>query len=93
MDARIQDFLAQVQSLDGNSSSIHDGVSRHLAACENQFREAEPDIRGKDTAAQMCRILCRMYVDLEIERWWGTPIATHFQIIRTLIDEPASLPS
>lgn len=90
MDARIQDLLTQVQSLDGNASLIREGVSRHLAACENQFREEEPDYRGKDVAAQMCRILCRMYVDLEIERWWGTPIATHLQIVRTLIDEPAT---
>jgi hypothetical protein len=89
MDPRIEDFLARVQSLDGNSSLIREGVSRHLAACEIQFREDEPDNRGKDAAAQMCRILCRVYVDLEIERWWGTPIATHFQIVRTLIEEPA----
>jgi hypothetical protein len=92
MDARIQDFLKHVQSLDGDSSLIRESVSRRLAACENQFREDQPDIRGKDVAAQMCRILCRTYVDLEIERWWGTSIAAHFQIVRTLIAEPASLP-
>jgi hypothetical protein len=86
MDARIQDFLADVRSLDGNSSLIHESVSRRLAACENQFRECEPDNRGKDVAAQMCRILCRVYVNLEIERHWGTPIADHLQIVRTAID-------
>ncbi len=60
MDDRIEAFLKDVLALEGEISSlIREGVHRYLAIYERQFRDAEPNKRMKDKAAQVCRRLCR----------------------------------
>ena len=61
MDERIEDFLDDVLALEDEDdpSVIREGVRRHLAVYEKQFRDAEPNKRMKDTAVQVCRRLCR----------------------------------
>jgi hypothetical protein len=56
MDERIEVFLKDVLALEGEIwNQIREGVRRHLAICEKQFRDAETNKRMKDTAAQACR--------------------------------------
>jgi hypothetical protein len=77
MDYRIEAFLMDVLLLEGeNSNLVRGGVRRRLAECGKKFRDAEPDKRMKDKAAQSCRALCRTRVLEEIPRRKGTRAAT-----------------
>jgi hypothetical protein len=88
-DDRIEAFLKDVLALEGDVSyMIRDSVRRHLAICEKLFRDAEPDKRSKDEAAQSCRMLCRELVFKEIRQRKGTPTAEHLKIVLAAVDEP-----
>jgi len=53
MDYRIEAFLIDVLLLEGeNPKVVREGVRRRIVECEKQFRDAEPDKRIKDKAAQ-----------------------------------------
>ena len=90
MDERIEDFLDDVLALEDEDdpSVIREGVRRHLAVYEKQFRDAEPNKRMKDTAVQVCRRLCRARVVEEIPRHKGTSTAEHLKLVLSVIDSP-----
>ncbi len=93
MDARIETFLKGVLALGSeNYAMVREGVPRHLALCEKQFRDAETDALMKDNAAQLCRALCRARVVGEIRRHSRTLTAAHLRLVLSIIDEPARLP-
>ena len=72
MDNRIEAFLQDVLALEGEISHlIRQRVRRHLTICEKQFRDAVPNKRMKDTAARVCRGLCRARMLDEIRRFQG----------------------
>jgi len=93
MDARIETFLKGVLALGNeNYATVREGVPRHLALCEKQFRDAETDALMKDNAAQLCRALCRARVVGEIRRHSRTLTAAHLRLVLSIIDEPARFP-
>jgi hypothetical protein len=93
MDERIEAFLKDVLALDGEIwNQIREGVRRHLAICETQFRDAETNKRMKDRAAQACRTLCRTRVAEEIRRRKGTSTAEHLKVVLSIIDSAALFP-
>jgi anti-sigma factor RsiW len=94
MDERIEAFLKDVLALEGEIwNLLRQGVSRHLAICEKQFRDAETNKRMKDRAAQACRTLCRARVAEEIRRRKGTSTAEHLKVVLSIIDTAAPFPS
>jgi len=63
LEPRMLAFLEGVLALEGEISNLlREGVRRHLATCEKQFRDAETNKRMKDRAAQAFRTLCRTRV-------------------------------
>ncbi len=93
MDTRIEAFLKGVLALGSeNYNMVREGVPRHLALCEKQFRDAETDELMKDNAAQLCRALCRARVVGEIRRHSRTLTAAHLRLVLSIIDEPARFP-
>jgi hypothetical protein len=93
MDERIEAFLKDVLALEGEISNLlREGVRRHLAVYEKQFRDAETHKRMKDRAAQVCRTLCRARVAEEIRRRKGTSTAEHLKIVLSIIDSAALFP-
>ncbi len=93
MDDRIEAFLQDVLALEGEISHlVREGVRRHLTIYEKQFREAEPDKRMKDTAARVCRGLCRARVLDEIRRRKGTLTEQHLKIVLKVIDDRTRFP-
>jgi hypothetical protein len=92
-DDRIEAFIRDVLSLEGeNSNMIREGVRRHLAVYEKQFRDEERDVRKKDEAAQRCRKLCRDRIAEETEQCDGTPTTAHLEFVLSVIDDPARFP-
>lgn len=88
MDFRIEAFLMDVLLLEGESSNaVREGVRRRLMECEKQFRDAEPNKRMKDKAAQSCRALCRTRVLEEIPRRRGTRAVEHLKLVLNVIDQ------
>jgi hypothetical protein len=88
MDERVEAFLADVLALEGEIwRLVREGVLRHLAICEKQFRDAETNRRMKDRAAQACRTLCRARVAEEMRRRKGTSTAEHLKIVLSVIDD------
>ena len=88
MDERIEAFLDDVLALElEDPSVIPEGVRFHLAVYEKQFRDAETNKRMKDTAAQVCRRLCRARVVKELPRHKGTSTAEHLMLVLSVIDE------
>ncbi len=93
MDERIEAFLRDVLTLEGDISHLtREGVRRHLAIYEKQFRDAEPNKRMKDKAAQVCRRLCRARVVEEMRRHKGTSTASHLNLVVSAIDAAPSFP-
>ena len=89
MDERIEAFLADVLTLEGeNSDAIRDGVRGALADYEQVFRAQETNKRMKDKAAHACHALCRVRVAEEIKRHKGTPTVEHLKFVLTVIDGP-----
>ena len=90
MDERIEAFLRDVLALEGEIwNLLRQGVRRHLAICEEQFRDAETNKRMKDRAAQACRTLCRARVAEEMRRRKGTSTAEHLKVVLSIIDTAA----
>ena len=88
MDERVEAFLADVLALEGEIwRLVREGVLRHLAICEKQFRDAETNRRMKDRAAQACRTLCRARVAEEMRRRKRTSTAEHLKIVLSVIDD------
>jgi hypothetical protein len=88
MDERVEAFLEGVLVLEGEISHLRrEGVLRQLAICEKQFRDDEPNKRMKDTAARVCRGLCRARVLEEMRRRKGTSTAEHLKIVLSVIDD------
>jgi hypothetical protein len=93
MDERIEAFLKDVLALEGEIwNLLLQGVRRHLAICEEQFRDAETNKRMKDRAAQAGRTLCRGRVAEEIRRRKGTSTAEHLKVVLSIIDTAALFP-
>jgi hypothetical protein len=92
MDNRIEAFLQDVLALEGEISHlVREGVGRHLTMYEKQFRDAEPDKRMKDTAARVCRGLCRARVLTEIRRR-GTSTEKHLKVVLNVIEDRIRFP-
>jgi hypothetical protein len=90
MDERIESFLRDVLALEGEIwNLLRQGVRRHLAICEEQFRDFETNKRMKDRAAQACRTLCRARVAEEMRRRKGTSTAEHLKVVLSIIDTAA----
>jgi anti-sigma factor RsiW len=90
MDERIESFLRDVLALEGEIwNLLRQGVRRHLAICEEQFRDVETNKRMKDRAAQACRTLCRARVAEEMRRRKGTSTAEHLKVVLSIIDTAA----
>ena len=88
MDFRIEAFLMDVLLLEGESSNaVREHARRRLMECEKQFRDAEPNKRMKDKAAQSCRALCRTRVLEEIPRRKGTRAVEHLKLVLNVIDQ------
>jgi hypothetical protein len=88
MNERIEAFLQDVLALEGEIwSLIREAVRRYLATYEKQFRDDEPNKRMKDTAARVCRGLCRARVLKEMRRRKGTSTAEHLKIVLSVIDD------
>jgi hypothetical protein len=80
MDQRIEAFLADVLALAGEEpDAVHEGVRVALADCEAIFRAQETNKRMRDSAALVCRALCRARVVEEMQRRKGTRIAEHLK--------------
>ncbi len=93
MDSRIEAFLQDVLALEGEiSQSVRDGVRRYLIIYEKQFRDAEPGKRMKDTAACVCRGLCRARVVEEIRRRKGTSTEQHLKVVLNVIADRIRFP-
>ncbi len=93
MDNRIEAFLQDVLALEGEISHlVREGVHLHLTIYEKQFRDAEPNKRMKDSAARVCRGLCRARVLDEIRRRRGTSTEKHLKIVLNIIDDRARFP-
>jgi hypothetical protein len=90
MDDRIEAFLRDVLALEGEIwNLLRQGVRRHLAICEEQFRDAETNKRMKDRAAQACRAR----VAEEIRRRKRTSTVEHLKVVLSIIDTAALSPS
>jgi anti-sigma factor RsiW len=90
MDERIESFLRDVLALEGEIwNLLRQGVRRHLAICEEQFRDVETNKRMKDRAAQACRTLCRARVAEEMRRRKRTSTAEHLKVVLSIIDTAA----
>jgi hypothetical protein len=91
--AYIEVFPKDVLALEGEIwNLLREGVRRHLAICEEQFRDAETNKRMKDRATRACRTLCRVCVNEEIRRRKGTSTAEHLKIVLSIIDSAALFP-
>jgi hypothetical protein len=93
MDDRIEAFIRDILRLEGaNSNAVREGVRIHLAQYEKVFRDAEPDKRRKDAAAERCRKLCCDRVLKEIQLRTAPSTVEHLQIVLSAIDSPARFP-
>jgi hypothetical protein len=93
MDERIERFLVDVRSLEGDlSSSVREATRVQLANYEKLFRDGEPNVHKKDGAALMCRKLCGERAVKEIEQCEGTPTAAHLRVVLSVIRSPARFP-
>ena len=89
MDQRIEDFLADVLALQGETpDAIREGVRVGLADCEATYRAQETNRRMKDKAAHAAHSLCRNRVAEEMRRRKGTPIAEHLKLVLSIIEGP-----
>jgi hypothetical protein len=87
MDDRIEAFIRDVLNLEGaNSNVVREGVRRHLPQYEKLFRDAEPDKRKKDAAAERFHKLCRDRVLKQIQLRTTPSTVAHLQIVLSMID-------
>jgi hypothetical protein len=90
MDDGIEAFVKDVLALEGqNSNVVRESVRHHLAVCEAQFRDAEPDAHKKGAAAERFRRLSRDRVIEEIQQRSAISTIGHFQVVLSVIDSPA----
>ena len=91
MDERIDAFMKDILSLEGeNSNVVREGVRRHMAEYEKQVRNAETDVRKKVPAAQQFRKLCRDRVIEEIQRRTAISTIGHLQMVLRVIEQPGA---
>jgi hypothetical protein len=89
MDERVEAFLADVLSLEGEDvSAIREAVRITLADYEQVFRAQEVNKRMKERAAHACRALCRVRVVEEMRLRKGTTTAEHLKLVLDVIDGP-----
>ncbi|MFY9835248.1 MAG: hypothetical protein WAK55_02045 [Xanthobacteraceae bacterium] len=89
MDERVEAFLADVLSLEGEEvSAIREAVRITLADYEQVFRAQEVNKRMKERAAHACRALCRVRVVEEMRLRKGTTTAEHLKLVLDVIDGP-----
>jgi hypothetical protein len=89
MDERVEAFLADVLSLEGEeASAIREAVRVALADYEQVFRAQEVNKRMKERAAHACRALCRARVVEEMRLRKGTTTAEHLKLVLSVIDGP-----
>jgi hypothetical protein len=89
MDERIEAFLADVMSLEGDeASAVREAVRVALADYEQVFRAEEVNKRMKERAAHACRALCRARVVEEMRLRKGTTTAEHLKLVLSVIDGP-----
>jgi hypothetical protein len=93
MDERIEAFLNDVVDLEGvDANTVHDGVRAYLAVYEDMVRDGEPERHKRDEAAKSWRKLCRERVAKEVTNHKGTPMAEHWKLVLSVIDDPARFP-
>jgi hypothetical protein len=89
MDERVEAFLADVLSLEGEeASAIRETVRVALSDYEQVFRAQEVNKRMKERAAHACRALCRARVVEELRLRKGTTTAEHLKLVLGVIDAP-----
>jgi hypothetical protein len=89
MDERVEAFLADVLSLEGEeASAIREAVRVALTDYEQVFRAQEVNKRMKERAAHACRALCRARVVEEMRLRKGTTTAEHLKLALDAIDGP-----
>lgn len=89
MDERVEAFLADVLSLEGEEvSAIREAVRITLADYEQVFRAQEVNKRMKERAAHACRALCRVRVVEEMRLRKGMTTAEHLKLVLDVIDGP-----
>ena len=89
MDERVEAFLADVLSLEGEeASAVREAVRVALADYEQVFRAQEVNKRMKERAAHACRALCRARVVEEMRLRKGTTTAEHLKLVLSVIDGP-----
>ena len=89
MDERVEAFLADVLSLEGEeASAIREAVRVALTDYEQVFRAQEVNKRMKERAAHACRALCRARVVEEMRLRKGTTTAEHLKLVLSVIDGP-----
>jgi hypothetical protein len=89
MDERIEAFLADALSLEGDeANSVREAVRITLADYEQVFRAQEVNKRMKERAAHACSALCRARVVEEMRLRKGTTTAEHLKLVLSVIDGP-----
>jgi len=89
MDERVEAFLADVLSLEGEeANAVREAVRIALTDYEQVFRAQEVNKRMKERAAHACRTLCRARVVEEMRLRKGTTTAEHLKLVLSVIDGP-----
>jgi hypothetical protein len=89
MDERIEAFLTDVLSLEGEeANAVREAVRITLTDYEQVFRAQEVNKRMKERAAHACRALCRARVVEEMRLREGTTTAEHLKLVLSVIDGP-----
>ena len=89
MDERVEAFLADVLSLEGEeANAVREAVRIALTDYEQVFRAQEVNKRMKERAAHACRALCRVRVVEEMRLRKGTTTAEHLKLVLDVIDGP-----
>jgi hypothetical protein len=89
MDERIEAFLTDVLSLEGEeANAVREAVRITLTDYEQVFRAQEVNKRMKERAAHACRALCRARVVEEMRLRKGTTTAEHLKLVLSVIDGP-----
>jgi len=85
MDERVEAFLADILSLEGEeASAIREAVRVALTDYEQVFRAQEVNKRMKERAAHACR--ARVVEEMRLRK--GTTTAEHLKLVLGVIDGP-----